>query len=291
MIDLSLMTLNMFMPVMMKIMLEHDMEDALELQEEMLDLVAGAGFDAVDVTSLEIQYFGIDEVKRQLEKRGLKASSLIHFNQFATMDPEKGKTVVEEGRKAVDQAKQLGAAVLMLVPQAQENIREFSKEEIHNSLVAHIAPVTEYAKEQGIHSVIEDTPDLALSLCSAEDVSDILENIPGQEFVYDSGNMILEGEDPTAYYDMFAGKTAYIHLKDMQYVPMGTPYADTARDGRQMSGAPSGTGIVDFPELISRIKASGYEGYATVEFVKDEDLSYEESLARAKRFFMKLLEE
>ena len=89
MLRLSLMTMNMFIPVIIKIKMEQDMEDALELYGEMLDLAADAGFEAVDVTSMELDMIGKETVKEYLEARGLKVSSLIYFNQFAMMDEGK----------------------------------------------------------------------------------------------------------------------------------------------------------------------------------------------------------
>lgn len=171
MLRLSLMTMSMFIPVIIKIKMEQDMEDALELYGEMLDLAADAGFEAVDVTSMELDMIGKETVKEYLEARGLKVSSLIYFNQFASTDEEKCREIVEGGKHAVDLALYLGTEVLMLVPQAHEGIEKLSAEEIHRALIGNFTPVTAYAVERGVHSVIEDTPDLKLHLCRAEDRS------------------------------------------------------------------------------------------------------------------------
>ena len=216
MLRLSLMTINMAMPVLIKVMMEHDMEDAMELYEEMLDLVKDAGFEAVDVSAMEVRCFGVETVKEQLDKRNLKVSSLIHFGEFATGDEEKAAAVVEEGKQAVDQALFLGTNVLMLVPQAREDLSSYTREQIQENLIRNFTPVTALAVEKGVHSVIEDTPDLRLQLCTREDVEYVLSRVPGQELVYDSGNMILVEEDPIAYYDAIADRTAHIPLKDMK---------------------------------------------------------------------------
>lgn len=289
---LSLMTMNMFIPVIIKIKMERDMEDALELYGEMLDLAADAGFEAVDVTSMELDMIGKETVKEYLEARGLKVSSLIYFNQFASTDEEKCREIVEDGKHAVDLALYLGTEVLMLVPQAHEGIEKLSAEEIHRALIGNFTPVTAYAVERGVHSVIEDTPDLKLHLCSAEDLAKVVDAVPGQEIVYDSGNMVLVDEDPVEYYEKFAAKTAHIHLKDMKEAPVEMArFADTAADGRKMTGAPSGTGMLAeaFPTLMDCIRENGYDGYLTVEFAKDEELSYLESLKRAREYFEKLM--
>lgn len=287
MLRLSLMTMSMFIPVIIKIKMEQDMEDALELYGEMLDLAADAGFEAVDVTSMELDMIGKETVKEYLEARGLKVSSLIYSNQFASTDEEKCREIVEGGKNAVEQAIYLETKVLMLVPQVHEGIEQFSAEEVQRALIGNLTPVTAYAVEKGIHSVIEDTPDLRLHLCRAEDLARVVDAIPGQEVVYDSGNMVLVDEDPIKYYERFAQKTAHIHLKDMMEVPETARFADTAADGRKMTGAPSGTGMLAevFPTLMKRVRENGYDGYLTVEFAKDEELGYPESLKRAKTYF------
>ena len=53
-----------------------------------------------------------------------------------------------------------------------------------------------YARQLGLHPVIEDTPNLKLCLEKADEVKEVLDAVEGLELVYDSGNMILDGEDP-----------------------------------------------------------------------------------------------
>lgn len=287
---LSLMTINMMFPIYMKVMVEQDMEDALELYEEMLDLVKASGFDTVDVTSAELDFFGIDFAKNELKKRNLKVSSLIHFGQFASMNDREAEEITEKAKKAVDFTLGFGANVLMLVPQAQENITDYSREELADSLVCHWWPVAQYAKEKGVHPVIEDTPDLRIPLCTTEELSYVLDRIPDMELVYDSGNMVLVNEDPITYFDTFASRTGHIHLKDMMLTDASNMFADTAKDGRKMTAAPSGKGLLDFETLIRHIRDSGYEGYLTVEYAKGDDEEYLESLIRSREYFEELLQ-
>lgn len=238
---------------------------------------------------MELDFFGTDTVKEMLKKRNLKVSSLIHFGQFASMDGAETERIISKAKEAVDLAGEFATEVLMLVPQAQENISEYSREELADSLVSHWIPVVQYAKEKGIHTVIEDTPDLRIPLCTTEELRYVLERVPGMELVYDSGNMILVDEDPVAYFDTFASQTGHIHLKDMMVTDASNMFADTAKDGRKMTAAPSGRGMLDFETLISHIKDSGYDRCLTVEYAKGDDEEYQESLIRSREYFEKLL--
>lgn len=289
MMKLSLMTINMFTPVLMKVMFEQDMEDALELYDEMMDLVEKSGFDTVDITSMELDFLGMDTVKAALKKRNLGVSSLIHFDKFASMEETEKESIIEKAKKSIDLAQEFGTSVVMLVPQAQDNIEEYSRGNLADSLVTHWTPVSRYAKEKGIHVVIEDTPDLRIPLCTTKELQYVLDKVPGLEMVYDSGNMILVDEDPVAYFDTFASKIGHIHLKDMMVTDASNMFADTSKNGQKMTAAPSGMGMLNFSTLLDHIKASGYEGYLTVEYAKGDGEEYLESLIRSRKYFEKLL--
>lgn len=287
--ELSLMTTNMLYGIAVKALEEHDLEEALVLYNEMMDLVETSGFDMIDITSLEFDLFGVDTVKEALKKRNLKVSSLIHFDKFASMEEADSAVLIEKAKNVIDLAKEIGTEIVMLVPQAQENVLEYSRKALADCLVKHWIPIAEYARAQGVHVVAEDTPDLRLPLCTTEELSYVLERVPGLEMVYDSGNMILVDEDPVTYFETFANQIAHIHLKDMIVTDDSNMLADTARDGRKMTAAPSGKGLLDFPTLLEHIKNSGYSGRLAIEYAKGNDEDSLESLNHAQKYFEKLL--
>lgn len=132
------------------------------------------------------------------------------------------------------------------------------------------------AKRKGLRVVIEDTHDLRVRLCRRDELDDLLSKMDGLEVVYDSGNMILAGEEPVDYFKYFSGKTAYIHLKDM---------ASRETD----KGAVIGKGLIDLQEVAKAIKESGYDGTMAIEFVAEKDkdlrLSLRNTLEYVKNFF------
>jgi sugar phosphate isomerase/epimerase len=283
------MTINMVGKMYFGFQIDHDMEAFLEIYEEMMELISETGYEAVDVTSLETSIMGINTVNKILNKYHLKAGSYIYFEQFAAMDEEQFETRVEKAKQAVDDAILMGSKVLMLVPQAQENITECTPEQIHAQLIKHWIPVAAYAQSKGVHPVVEDTPDLRLHFCTTAEMKEVLDAVSGLEIVYDSGNMVLVGEDPVSYYDTFADRVGHIHLKDMRLADAGEMFADTAADGTKMTGAPTGTGIVDLKTVMEHVREHGYEGYLTVEFAVDADNDYRKSLIRSRKYLEALL--
>ncbi len=286
----SMMTMTLFMRLLFKFKLDQDMEDMAEGYEEMLDLVKDGGFQWIDLTSWEIGILGIQNVLAQLKKRDLHVSSVIHPDLFASDGEAETAERIEKAKRLVDASAALGCDVFMLVPQAHPGIENRTAEQIHERLAAHLAPIVQYAKDRGVHVVIEDTPDLKLRLCKAEDVKAVMDAVAGLELVYDSGNMILCGEEPLSYLKLFLGRIGYVHLKDMRPAPVGSMMVDFDEDGKPMSSAPSGTGLIDLPAVVKKLDEIGYEGSYSVEFFVDDDRDYLKSIKRTKAYVDELIQ-
>lgn len=284
----GLMTLMMFIKLFFKFQMDHDMEDLIDGYNEMLDMVQASGLQAVDVTSLEVEQLGLDRVRTMLTEHSLSVNSYIAFGEYARMDEEGFDARVEQGKRDADNAVALGTDVLMLVPQAHQGVEQYTPEAIRACMARHWRPIVEYAKEKVAHVVIEDTPDLKLHLCSAADVMDMLNQVPGLELVYDSANMILIGEDPLEYLKAFKGRIGHVHLKDYRPTPPGEFIAvEYAQDGTKMSTAPIGTGVIDLKGVIAELKQSDYSEGVTIEFIVDDSGDYPVSLKRAYDYVMK----
>lgn len=286
---LSMMTISMFFQMYFIFTINKDREELVETYEEMMELIHDAGYEAVDITSIEIQVLGLDKVKEILDNNGLQVSSFIHFDTYADMEISRFTEHIENGKRAVNITRALKCKTLMLVPQAQESIEEYSGEQIRKQFISYWNPIVAYASLENIHCVVEDTPDLRLSFCTMDEMEKVLDGVPGLEVVYDSGNMLLVDENPVEFYEKFAGKVKHIHLKDMRYAKKGEERADVAKNGRKMTVAPTGMGLVDLSEVLASIKTHHYDGYLTVEFTPDDNGDYKKSLIRSKNFLQNLL--
>lgn len=287
--QISLMTLNMVVPLLFKYDIDHDLDGLKDGYDEVMEMAETAGYAAVDVTGWEVEKIGFDFVLETLEKHHLKVSSLIFFEQFASMDEEKFEERIRHTEKAAELAKRLGTAVIMLVTQASENMEDFTEEQIRMQQVRHFRAAVPLIKAKGLHAVVEDFPDIRLGMCRAENVKSVLDQVPGLELVYDSGNMILEKEDPVRFLEQFSGRIGHVHLKDMQTAPEGHPSPDLACDGTPMTAAPTGTGLIDLPSVIRKLVKMGYDGYMTVEFAEDGNGDFPASLSRSRNYIADIL--
>ena len=286
---ISLMTMSMFGEIAGRYRATGNLEGFRREYEEMMSVVSGAGFQAVDVTCWETMLFGQEYVGGVLRDHGLSVSSYIYFAEFANPD-ETATERIRLTKDAADAAKSLGTSVLMLVPMAHEGIEQMSPSEIRKTMVRHFTPASAYAVSLGLRPVVEDTPDLRLCLDKASEVMEVLDAVPGLELVYDSGNMILDGEDPVEYAEKFRGRIGFVHLKDVRILSEDTPQAEHMRDGTPTCAVPTGTGMIPLARVVRRLLQDGYLGGVTVEFAKDEDLDLATSLRRAKEYTEGLLD-
>jgi len=284
---ISIMTMSMLRMVFIPIHLVQDYDEALNQYDEMMHAVSLAGFCGVDVTKWEADYLGVENIRKTLKEYNLSVSSYITFDEYAKSEGLQER--IENGKRQADIAKELGTNVLMLVPMAHEGLESLSKEEIHQNMISAWASITSYANRLGLHVVIEDTPDLRLQLCKIEDVKAVMDQVPGLELVYDSGNLILDGEDPIDYIKAFSGRIGFVHLKDIRIMPEGTETNEKMADGRPTGAAPIGTGLIDIPAVIKALEETGYAGGMTVEYAQFDDMNHLESMEKSFQYVSDLL--
>ncbi len=262
----SILTIPMFFRSLHTYMQDKDIEAFRTRYDEMMRDIACAGYHFADVMDIETHLLSREFIRETYAKYGLSVGCYLHMQDFFAGNAE----------RCVEDALYYKAPVLMLVPVYKEEYESMSSEEIHARFAGDYIPVLKEAKRKGLRVVIEDTPDLRVRLCRRDELDDLLSKMDGLEVVYDSGNMILAGEEPVDYFKYFSGKTAYIHLKDM---------ASRETD----KGAVIGKGLIDLQEVAKAIKESGYDGTMAIEFVAEKDkdlrLSLRNTLEYVKNFF------
>ena len=119
------------------------------------------------------------------------------------------------------------------------------------------------------------------------------EKVPGLRHVFDTGNMIAQGDDPVEFYNQLAPYLSHAHLKDMRFSD-GTPtpgygVGDFCANGRYMVGVLHGEGMVDFAALLPRIKKSGFDGYMAVEYVPQKvDSDFAAEMIQCREYLERL---
>ena len=73
----------------------------------MMEKVAAAGFEAVDITSLELEVLGLETVRQTVREAGLGVCSYIAFERFARADEPTLETRIAQSKAAAGAALRL----------------------------------------------------------------------------------------------------------------------------------------------------------------------------------------
>ncbi|MCC8104100.1 MAG: sugar phosphate isomerase/epimerase [Clostridiales bacterium] len=266
----SLMTTTMVIDLLMEYQKGSGKEEITLKYADMLEMIARLGIPAVEITSIEEDLFGLEEIKKQLKKNHLEVGGFVHLDQYASTNPDRAEGIIALAKRRIDDAVPLGTDNLMLALIAQEDIEEHSRSELAEALIRNIRPIAEYGRRRGIMISVEDTPDIRLPLCNTADTKVLLDAIPELYLTYDSGNMILMHDSPITYLKAFQNRICHVHLKDMAYPEAGHS-GDLDIDGRVIAGCMHGEGIVNFGEIGECLREFGYEGTLVIEYVGHDD--------------------
>ncbi|MDB4868568.1 MAG: myo-inosose-2 dehydratase [Cohnella sp.] len=110
----------------------------------------------------------------------------------------------------------------------------------------------------------------------------------------DTGHALYGGGDPVRYAEMYAGRIAYVHLKDVRKEVLeqaqreNWSFLERVRKG--VFTVP-GDGCVDFAAVLGALDRSGYEGWMILEAEQDPSVAEPKAYAaRGKEHLLRLLE-
>lgn len=230
---------------------------------KILDFAADHEFAAVELRGIltnmdltkvpELAPERIIEAKRQLAARGLVVSCLGASSQMHDMDPAKHAAQLDEARRFIDLARQLGA------PYVRVFGNEYVKDVPRDQMVAHIAgalhELGEYARPKGVTVLIESHGDFTDSPALLEIIQKA--DSPNVALLWDAHHTFVSGKEQPE--DTVAKLGRYIrhtHLKD----------SVAAGDDRRY--VLTGTGDVPVKRQIAALAKIGYRGFYSFEWEK-----------------------
>ncbi len=209
---------------------------------------------------------------------------------------------VERIKMHVDIAAELG------IPRMRHDVSAFRRPQNQNTLADFekwmpvmaegARRVCEHAKTVGVMTLIENHGFFANGADRTERILRCV-NDPNYALLLDTGNIVCVDEDASAAAYALAPYAKMIHLKDF-YIRRRDPGDSTlfdcgghwfrSRAGLYLRGAILAQGDLDIYEILSRIKASGYDGDIVIEFEGLEDAKYATgvSLQNAKRIWQEV---
>jgi sugar phosphate isomerase/epimerase len=229
---------------------------------ELVSHCVRAGVPSVGLWREPVAAYGLERSAELVRKAGLRVSSLCRGGFFTTADR---KAVLEDNRRAIDEAATLGAACLVLVvgglppgstdlPGAREQVRD---------VLAQLAP---YAGERGVRLALEPMHPIFCSdrgvLSTLDQALDLAEALPAEQVgvVVDTYHVWWDPRAEAAI-ARAAGRIASFQVSDW-VVPLPA-------DNLLGRGLP-GDGCIDLRRLRQVTDKAGYTGDIEVEVFNEQ---------------------
>ena len=243
------------------------------------DIAKEIGFEGIEFINLDHKDFGITdnplktakEIKSYCDSIGLEISSYtVSGNLFA----EDIEAEVERLIECVDVAEALGVGVMRHdVCFKLPSKYLYGYKDAITDIVPHIRRITEYAKGKGIKTCIENHGHI---FQAPERVEELIRAVNSDNYgwLVDVGNFLCVDADPIHAVTVAAPYAFHVHAKDFLYksgeLCKPTGFFATA-GGNYLRGTVVGHGTVPVTTCIRKLKASGYDGWVSLEFEGMED--------------------
>jgi sugar phosphate isomerase/epimerase len=212
-----------------------------------------------------------DGIRQALQDTGLAFSNVNAFMMNAINDyrqpywypsfiePDEGyrRVRIDHTRRALSLCAELGAPHITTEPGGPLAPGQ-SRQEAMDLFVEVLKPLAEHAHDVGVLLLIEPEPGLLIE--TTEEYLEVAErvNAPSIGLNFDVGHAFCMSEDLPRQIAKMAPHTRHYHLEDI---------AATRVHHHMVPG----TGAIDFAEVISAIKKTGYDGWLTVELYPSVD--------------------
>lgn len=121
-------------------------------------------------------------VSRMLEENGLEVASLVRGGFFASVDPAKRKAAIDENRRALEEAAEINAPLLVLVCGADPGQSpEVSREQIREGIEALLPISAELGVKLGIEPLHPMYADTRSAINTLKQANDLVEQIGAEQ--------------------------------------------------------------------------------------------------------------
>jgi sugar phosphate isomerase/epimerase len=247
---------------------------------ETIDGCARAGVRWIGLWRHKVEEIGIAETARRMRAAGLKPSSLCRGGYFPAASARERQERIDDNRRAIDEAAELGAPVLVLVagPAADRDL-DGARQMVEDG-ICEVAP---HALERGVSLAIEPLHPMFAgdrSVVVTLSQANALASRVGSAAVGVAVDVYHVWWDPQVYSEIgrASGQILGFHVSDWLVPPPDHLL------GRGMMG----DGIIELRRLREAVDAAGYSGPIEVEIFNQRvwDTPGEDVLALMKQRFL-----
>lgn len=224
--------------------------------EQFIGAVAAAGIESVGLWRQNVAEIGTQRAARLVQDAGLRVSSLCRGGFLTAATPAGRRAALDDNRRAIDEAHQLGTGVLVMVVGGLE--RGWSISRVRDTIPQTIAELAPYAEDAGVRLALEPMhPMFAADRAVISTLADALRlaEASGHRSVGVVVDTYHVWWDPQVL-DAIAMIGSADRLLSYQVSDWNLPLAPDPLLSRGVMG----DGYIDFSELTTAVAATGYSG-------------------------------
>ncbi|HEX3655972.1 MAG TPA: sugar phosphate isomerase/epimerase family protein [Pirellulales bacterium] len=241
-----------------------------------------AGIGAIGIWRQKLADFGEEKGLELLAESGLKVSNLLWAGGFTGSDGRSLKDSIEDALDAVRLAAELQASALVVYSGSRAgHTHSHARRLVKDALGKMLQLADELDVTLALEPMHSDCAGEWTFLTCLDDTLALLESVahPRLKLAFDTYHL---GWDPKtlARIPELAPRVGIVHLGDGR----------RPRD-REQDRSPLGCGAIPLREIVSSLRAAGYDGYYDVELIgpEIETADYHDLLRRSKETFEQLI--
>jgi sugar phosphate isomerase/epimerase len=239
--------------------------------EEAISSIAQIGYLGVEVMAdvphaypAKMTASGRGEVRRQIEKPGMKASNVNAFTLFACGDTYHPTWIEEDASQrqiridhtigAIELAAAIGAGTVSLQPGGPMIGTALTRAQAGERFAEALSQVLPFARRHNVVLGVEPEPGLFIESAAEylEFKNRFFRNDDFLKMNCDVGHLFCVGDDPPAVIRSLAEHVAHVHVEDIGA-------------NRVHQHLTPGRGVIDFPAIFAALDDVEYRGWVTVE--------------------------
>jgi sugar phosphate isomerase/epimerase len=247
---------------------------------ETIDGCARAGIGWIGLWRDKLSGFGPAATARYLRDAGVRPSSLCRGGFFPAATSEERDRRIDDNRRAIDEAAEVGAPVLVLVsgPPVGRDI-DLARQQVEDGICA----ILPYAEERGVklaieplHPMFAGDRSVVVTLGQANDMAVRI----ASEFVGVAVDVYHVWWDPCVYAEIARAGSSIVgfHVSDWLAPP----------PDHLLGRGVMGDGLIEVSRLRSAVDAAGYDGPIEVEIFNQRvwDMAGDEVLALVRQRYL-----